>query len=151
MTDFRKRMRPVNDAATEFEKTWTWIQVSRAFRRANPMCQVIEDGKPCRTKAELVHHLVSPSNTKNDGWAKRMDWRNLVSLCWKHHGPEAGDAGRYDYHPTQLFDGTMLAHAPNVRKTESQPITKERMDALMADVTNVDPDELLALIGESGK
>ncbi|HZQ23402.1 MAG TPA: hypothetical protein VFA89_11445 [Terriglobales bacterium] len=143
---FTKRTRPANDKATDFEASWAWRKTSEAFRRRNPMCQVIENGKPCRTKAELVHHLISPGDDANGGWQKRQDWKNLVGICWAHHGPEAGDAERYDYQPTILFDGTEYHHPCVTRKTSAAILPAEKYNALMQDVEGTNAEDLLALI-----
>lgn len=144
MTTYGKRTRPANDAATEFERSWTWVKVSRTFRNLNPICQAIEDGRRCLSKAELVHHLISPAVR----WDLRMEYRNLVSLCQRHHTPHAGDAGLWDYAPTKLLvENEWFVHPPRVRKmttpTTNIP-TEAKMAELLADVQNVDPDELLA-------
>lgn len=145
---YGKRTRPVaNDPATEYERSWTWVKVSRSFRNLNPVCQAIEDGRRCLSKAELVHHLVSPAVN----FELRAFWPNLVALCARHHSKECGDAGKFDYADTKLLvaenGSEWFVHAPRVQKmtmsTPNMP-TEAKMAELLADVQSVDPDELLA-------
>jgi len=139
------RRRGANDPATKFERGWDWRLVSQAFRRANPICQAIDDGNRCYAPAELVHHLISP-NERPD---LRIFWPNLVSLCANHHTPDEGDGKQYDYAPTTLPDGREYLHAPIASKPKlfSSPAPNtERVNELLADVLDADPDELLKLL-----
>jgi hypothetical protein len=95
------------DAETQrFESGRAWREVSKAFRNANPVCQVIENGVRCIQKPAAVHHLIAPEVRPD----LRIAWENLVSVCARHHGPEAGDVGRFDYVPTRLPDNTLYVH-----------------------------------------
>jgi len=101
---FYRRVR--NAETARFEAGRAWREVSATFRRRNPLCQAIVDGVRCLNEAKIVHHLIAPEERPD----LRIDWKNLVACCLAHHGPEAGDVGRYEYAPTKLIDGTEHPH-----------------------------------------
>lgn len=144
------------DARTKkFESSREWREVSSTFRHRNSICQVIEaDGRRCTQATRVAHHIVPPEVS----WDLRKDWKNLVGVCDHHHGPEAGDVGRYDYAPTNLFDGSHFYHVRRVRANDpNAPVmtgepgkqftsgapSSEKTEALLDDVRDVDPDALL--------
>jgi hypothetical protein len=127
-----RRVRKPNDPVSIWERGNDWRKISQAVRRRNPICQAIENTQQCTSPAELVHHIISPE----DRWDLRADWKNLVAICYRHHGPETGDAGRFEYVPTiGFFDGEIFPHTGVKPLFESHAPTDQAMAKLMADVS----------------
>ncbi len=143
------RVRAANDAVTKWIRGRDWANISQTYRSRNPICQAIVDGEQCHAPAELVHHIVSPA----ENWDIRHDWKNLVSLCMKHHTPHAGGL-HYDFTPSVLFDGSEFEHA-SARANVLVPTGEKglqfiagtpddaKMAELMADVQDLNVDDLL--------
>jgi hypothetical protein len=118
----KKKSSQRHSASRKEYKSWRWQQLSLLMRRANPMCQRIVDGEftqlgrrvPCRSKSQMVHHIVSP----DVDFSKMYDTRNLVALCDHCHnnskGTEAWIVG-IDYSPTKL-PGVYVAGANQTPK-----------------------------------
>ena len=65
-----------------FYKTKDWIEVSKQYRRMNPICEYCH-----QEKARIVHH--NPSLIyliQND--LNPYDWEYLFSICWSCHEKE---------------------------------------------------------------
>ena len=81
------------DPERVFRSSWAWRAKAEQIRKRDyHLCRVCLDGSygtpttpgmPCRLS---VHHIVPVAQ----GWAKRLDDSNLITLCPRHHG-EADD------------------------------------------------------------
>jgi 5-methylcytosine-specific restriction endonuclease McrA len=91
----RKRFK--GDEYRDFLNGAPWRHTSAMVRNQNPICQVTENGKQCMEFSREVHHILSGREYPH----LRLDWRNLVALCQKHHPNTDGDMDRYDYVPTK--------------------------------------------------
>lgn len=113
------RFRAKNDKVRQFELSTAWINYSQAVRSNNPLCQVVENGRQCQHVSELTHHIVDPK----DAWDLRLDWSNLVAICFKHHSHARGDIVPRQYVPTRrtiLGNVEVFEHAaPVVQPTAS--------------------------------
>lgn len=92
----------------KFYDTAAWAQCSKNIRVYNPICaKVDENGKQCRRRSVLVHHIVDP----RDAPARKLDWSNLVALCEEcHAGGERGSTGGERYAHTLGALGSVYKH-----------------------------------------
>jgi hypothetical protein len=63
-----------------------WRNVSRMVREQNYRCQRLYASIQCWSQSRLVHHLISPLDRPE----LMYDPKNLVALCIKCHGGQAG-------------------------------------------------------------
>jgi 5-methylcytosine-specific restriction endonuclease McrA len=76
-TEARRWNRSVNDS---FYASTPWRRSRARQLFEHPLCEYVENGKPCGVVADSVHHRIPIE----DGGAKR-DPANLMSLCRPHH------------------------------------------------------------------
>lgn len=80
-----------NKTTTSFYKSTAWKRTRQlALIRGNYLCQhCLKDH--CFTPADMVHHIVE---VKQD-WSKRLDIKNLESLCNACHNKAHGSKGKW--------------------------------------------------------
>ncbi|AKF76284.1 MULTISPECIES: HNH endonuclease [Bacillus] len=79
-----------NKTITSFYKSTEWKRTRQlALMRDNYLCQHCLKAH-CFTPADMVHHIVE---VKQD-WSKRLDIKNLESLCNACHNKTHGSKGK---------------------------------------------------------
>lgn len=115
------RKRFTDDEYHRFLNGQPWRRTTAMVRNQNVQCQVTENGQQCMNLSTETHHILDGREYP----ALRLDWRNLVAVCGKHHPNSPGDMDRYDYVPTkQTVYGqvTEYAHPSRRPAAPAQPV-----------------------------
>ena len=91
---------PRSNKETEDCYKGAWPRFAAWLRSRNPICQKLTNGVQCMTRAQLVHHLISPRVNLE----LLLDPANCVCLCRAHHPTDEGTPNwkpSIDFTPTE--------------------------------------------------